>query len=179
MFKYDDHTPNYIDESNFDSHKRQRKRCYHKAKNANPMYFGRVKSVNLIVALTNSEMVHYHQTYLKNNSASFIVYLKFLKKKVKNHEKLMEEWTNMKITLIMDNASIHKTKSVKEYIERSGFNVLFLPPYHPDHNNAEFCFMMLKRMFYKKKTTMEGKKNKNFQILGFLSETSSTMNFRS
>ena len=25
---------------------------------------------------------------------------------------------------------------------------------------------------------MEGKKNKNFQILGFLSETSSTMNFR-
>ena len=146
----DDHTLIYIDESNFDSHKRQRKRWYHRAKKAIPLDFGRVKSVNLIVALTNSEMVHYHQTYHKNNSASFIVYLKFLKKKVKNHEKLMEEWTNKKITLIMDNASIHKTKSVREYIERSGFNVLFLPPYHPDHNNAEFCFMMLKRMFYRK-----------------------------
>ena len=146
----DDHTLIYIDESNFDSHKRQRKRWYHRAKKAIPLDYGRVKSVNLIVALTNSEMVHYHQTYFKNNSASFIVYLKFLKKKVKNHKKLMEEWTNKKITLIMDNASIHKTKSVKEFIKRSGFNVLFLPPYHPDHNNAEFCFMMLKRMFYRK-----------------------------
>ena len=146
----DDHTLIYIDESNFDSHKRQRKRWYHKARKAIPLDYGRVKSVNLIVALTNSEMVHYHQTYLKNNSASFIEFLKFLKKKVKKHEKLMEEWRNKKITLIMDNASIHKTRSVKDYIWRSGFNVLFLPPYHPDHNNAEFCFMMLKRMFYRK-----------------------------
>ncbi len=117
----DDHTLIYIDESNFDSHKRQRKRWYHRAKKAIPLDFGRVKSVNLIVALTNSEMVH-NQTYLKNNSASFIVYLKFLKKKVKNHEKLMEEWTNKKITLIMDNASIHKTKSVKDYIWRSSLS---------------------------------------------------------
>ena len=62
----------------------------------------------------------------------------------------MEEWTNKKRTLIMANANIHKTKSVKEYIERSGFNVLILHPYPPDHNNAEFCFMMLKRMFYRK-----------------------------
>ena len=72
----DDYTLIYIDESNFDSHKRQRKRWYHRTKKAIPLDFGRVKSVNLIVALTNSEMVHYHQTHHKNNSASFIVYLK-------------------------------------------------------------------------------------------------------
>ena len=80
----DDHTLIYIDESNFDSHKRQRKKWYHIVKKSIPMDFGRVKSLNLIVALTNSEMVHYHQTYLKNNESSFIEFLKLLKKKVKN-----------------------------------------------------------------------------------------------
>ena len=141
----EDNTLIYIDESKFVLHKRKQKRWYHKARKAIHLDYVRVKSVNLIVALTNSEMVLYHQTYLKYNFASFIVFLKHLKKKVKNHEKLMEAWTNKKITMIMDNVIFHKTKSVKDYIWRSGFNVLFLTPVHPDHNNVEFTLMMLKR----------------------------------
>ena len=138
-----------------------------------------MKSVNLIVALTNSEMVHYHQTYHKNNSASFIVYLKFLKKKVKNHEKLMEEWTNKKITLIMDNASasIRRNRSritSGEVVLMSCFSLLIILIIIM-LNSALWCW----RGCSIEKTIMEGKKNKNFQILGFLSETSSTMNFRS
>lgn len=37
-------------------------------------------------------------------------------------------------TVIMDNLSSHKRKSVREKIEAAGAKLLFLPPYSPDFN---------------------------------------------
>lgn len=145
----DSHICIYIDESNFDSHRRQRKGWVHRSVKAVRVDFGRIKSVNLIVALTNSRMVHHYITYTRNKSKDFVEFLRFMKKKVMKKKKLMDALKKYKITLIMDNASIHKTKLVKEFIRDNDFNVLFLPPYHPHHNNAEMCFMLLKKMFYR------------------------------
>jgi isftu1 transposase len=40
-------------------------------------------------------------------------------------------------TIIMDNASFHKSEKTKELIERAGCHLLFLPPYSPDYNPIE------------------------------------------
>jgi hypothetical protein len=36
--------------------------------------------------------------------------------------------------LVMDNLSVHKSERVRELIERTGVEVLYLPPYSPDFN---------------------------------------------
>lgn len=40
-------------------------------------------------------------------------------------------------TIIMDNATFHKSEKTKELIERAGLYLLFLPPYSPDYNPIE------------------------------------------
>jgi transposase len=40
-------------------------------------------------------------------------------------------------TIILDNASFHKSKRTRELIEDVGCKVLFLPPYSPDSNPIE------------------------------------------
>jgi transposase len=40
-------------------------------------------------------------------------------------------------TIIMDNASFHKSERTKELIENAGHTLLYLPPYSPDFNPIE------------------------------------------
>lgn len=47
-------------------------------------------------------------------------------------------------TIVADNAAFHKTTATKELIEKSGFRLLFLPPYSPDLNPIEHCWHTLK-----------------------------------
>ena len=48
-------------------------------------------------------------------------------------------------TIIMDNATFHKTAATKQLIEQAGHNLLFLPPYSPDFNPIEQDFAIMKR----------------------------------
>ncbi len=43
-------------------------------------------------------------------------------------------------TIIMDNATFHKTAATKRIIEQAGHSLLFLPPYSPDFNPIEGDF---------------------------------------
>jgi len=46
-------------------------------------------------------------------------------------------------TVILDNASFHKSPTIKELVESVGCNLLFLPLYSPDLNpNEQFCSNM-------------------------------------
>ncbi|KAG2217446.1 hypothetical protein INT45_009645 [Circinella minor] len=47
-------------------------------------------------------------------------------------------------TLIMDNASIHKTPEVMEAVRKQGFEILYLPPYSPFLNPIEEFWSKLK-----------------------------------
>ena len=49
-------------------------------------------------------------------------------------------------TIILDNASFHKSKKTKELIKSAGCKILFLPPYSPDFNPIEKAWANIKRI---------------------------------
>src|ERR1039458_4744400 len=48
--------------------------------------------------------------------------------------------------VVMDNLSAHKTPAVREWIEKAGAEVLYLPPYSPDLNPIEKAWAKLKQL---------------------------------
>lgn len=48
-------------------------------------------------------------------------------------------------TIVMDNASFHKSPVIKELIEKAGCKLVYLPPYSPDLNPIEKFWANLKR----------------------------------
>lgn len=59
-------------------------------------------------------------------------------------------------TVIMDNASFHKSPKIKELIESVKCTLLYLPPYSPDLNPIEKFWANMKR-WIKDKITLEDK----------------------
>ena len=47
--------------------------------------------------------------------------------------------------VIMDNATFHKSKKIKEFIEEKQCQLIFLPPYSPDCNPIEHYWGVLKK----------------------------------
>lgn len=61
------------------------------------------------------------------------------------HFKIVREYYGDKpIAYLIDNASWHKTKKVKEYCEENNITLLFLPPYSPEYNPIERVWSFLK-----------------------------------
>ena len=66
---------------------------------------------------------------------------------------LFENWveqfliTELKVgqTVIIDNASFHKSQKTRELIESVGCKLIFLPPYSPDLNPIEKFWANMKR----------------------------------
>jgi len=52
-------------------------------------------------------------------------------------------------TLVLDNASTHKTKTVREIAKQKKYRLLFTPPYTPEANPIELIFGIIKKAFYK------------------------------
>ena len=48
-------------------------------------------------------------------------------------------------TIIMDNASFHKTAATRDIIRKSGNSLLYLPAYSPDMNPIEQDFAVIKK----------------------------------
>lgn len=46
--------------------------------------------------------------------------------------------------IIMDNASFHNSRKIRELIEKAGCELLFLPPYSPDLNPIEHWWQKVK-----------------------------------
>lgn len=65
---------------------------------------------------------------------------------------LVEAWTQRFLVpelkpgqvVVIDNASFHKSATIRELIEQAGCKLLFLPPYSPDLNKIEKFWARLK-----------------------------------
>ena len=75
----------------------------------------------------------------RKNTESFLEHLKHLRKVEK------KKW----IILILDNASIHKTKKVRDYCKKNNIKLVYLPPYSPELNYIEKVWKMIKKEFGK------------------------------
>ena len=74
---------------------------------------------------------------------------------------LLREQVGKPLTVILDNASIHKKKAerpILKYLESIGLKLYFLPPYSPELNRIE-------RLWHKMKYTWMAPKCRNSQQL--------------
>ena len=88
------------------------------------------EKVGVLGAVSPREERIYSLIFDGCDSKTFIFYIK----------NLLEEYKgNRKIVLILDNASSHKSKIVKEFVEtiKDQLVLMYLPPYSPDLNPVE------------------------------------------
>ena len=74
-------------------------------------------------------------------SNSFISYLKSLKEVIESKVKIDIKT----VLLILDNASIHRSKIVEKYLEGACWPHWYLPPYSPELAPVELYFGQLKK----------------------------------
>ena len=59
-------------------------------------------------------------------------------------EKILLPQVEVGSVIIMDNASFHQSRKIRELIENAGCELLFLPPYSPDFNPIEHWWQKVK-----------------------------------
>lgn len=91
------------------------------------------KRLTMICAITNKKVLHYK---IINNSANSIIFLDFLKNIPNTKGKY----------LFLDNACIHHSKIVKQFIKDKKINFIFNVPYSPEYNPIEIMFSKLKKI---------------------------------
>ena len=74
-------------------------------------------------------------------SANFVWFLKIMKNWLKSHNNFGFNNT----LILLDNASIHKSKEAKVIIEKLRCKVVYLPAYSPEFAPIEMSFSILKR----------------------------------
>lgn len=58
-------------------------------------------------------------------------------------------------TLILDNATFHKSAKIRELVRESGCKLEYLPPYSPDLNEIEHYWFPIKNRVRKSVGTIE------------------------
>jgi transposase len=74
--------------------------------------------------------------------------------------------------VLLDNASIHKTKELREYCKDRDIELLFTPPYSPWFNPIELYFSNVKRQYYKTQLIEESLNSVSPLIIGNFFEKS-------
>ena len=97
------------------------------------------RNISVCAALSKSELLYFKINTNAFRSITFSEYLKELFIIIR--DKQME-----RITFVMDNASIHKTREVTNLILENEFNIMFLPAYSPFLNPIENLFSKWKHL---------------------------------
>jgi len=87
--------------------------------------------INIVMAITRSEILHMDRTQSNVNGSDFAQFIANLPAPSGS-------------VILLDNAAFHKTHAVKEAARVLGFELLFVPPYTPDANPIENVFGILK-----------------------------------
>lgn len=97
-----------------------------------------MKAKALVAAISgDSGLVDYDICSESIDANKFIAFL----------ERLKEHFKDRPFCLFMDNLSVHKTKLVKEILERLEITPIFNVPYSPDFNGIESFFSLIKREY--------------------------------
>lgn len=126
----------YVDESGFEAHTY---RPYAWSKKGNKSYGERHgshgKRTNLIAAKRKKSLLAPVLYETSTTTGWFNHWL----------EKHLFKELNPGSTIIMDNARFHNKEKIRELLEKTGHQVLFLPPYSPDFNPIEQDFAIMKK----------------------------------
>lgn len=140
----------YLDESSFNNYKRKTRKWACKANSCIFTDNGRIKSVNLMICMSDERIEHYFINKTTNNCDSFIMFMKKLIVKLEKINQLSISGENKKFIVVLDNCKIHKAKSLINWIKNKNVNLLYLPPYRPEINSSEYLFRRLKKEFYRR-----------------------------
>ena len=119
----------YVDESGINKNIIKETAWIKKGDNIIQEVSGKKHSRTTIIAGLNLKDGIVAPIYFKGNTNTEI-FIKWLK------EELLPK-TRVGQVIVMDNASFHKSKKIKELIESYGCRLLFLPHYSPDFNPME------------------------------------------
>lgn len=96
----------------------------------------RITSITSICCISREKIIHNEIIKGSINKDIFLRYIKKLEL-TKNH------------VLLLDNASIHHSKIIKDYCSSKNIELLYTPPYSPWYNPIELAFSIVKRYYYK------------------------------
>ncbi len=96
---------------------------------------GRWKSTTMVSAVSNQGLLRFR---LQDKPMNAELFIEFLEGLIQDEER--------KIFLIVDNLSVHKSKTVKDWVSahRDRIELFFLPPYSPELNPDEYVNRALK-----------------------------------
>ena len=137
----------WIDESSFNSAALPLYSWMYKGKDADRIIRTSSERYNVIAAQWNKE------TYfmLKSQTTKEDQFWEFLKLTyIELRFRLSRNTYEKRMVVMFDNASIHKTKSVKLLIKKLKWVVFTIPPYSPELNQIEHTFGILKTKISKR-----------------------------
>jgi transposase len=102
--------------------------------------------IHILAAITSTRVIGYQLRYQVVKGYSFKYFLQHLIREIK---KMDPHNYKEKFFIFMDNASPHKIKFVKDFIEVTGIPFLCNAPMTPHLQPIEFLFSLLKREFGK------------------------------
>ena len=100
---------------------------------------------NIILAISEIKVLHYEISQSNTNSEVFIEILKELTTKIKEDSEIREE----KFILNFDNASYHKSKVVKSFINKEEIKAFTNVPYTPEFAAVELWINCIKNSIRK------------------------------
>ena len=103
----------------------------------------RIGKLNLLMAVTEKEVIYYQLNKESTNEESFLCYMENLLNKLK--EKKEEHYI-----IVMDNLACHKTEKLISFYKENKLNILFNSPYLSKWNCIEISFRIVKQNYYGK-----------------------------
>lgn len=132
----------FLDESNFQLENNHLK-IWRKKNELSYFKIGKKGRKNIIIAISNEELLLYKINEGTNTSNTFLEFMK-------NLLKIINEKNIADSLIIMDNCSIHMTKDLKEFYKENKLKIMTIVPYSSEFNGVEFLFNHIKQKVYKK-----------------------------
>ncbi|CAG8702315.1 4957_t:CDS:1 [Cetraspora pellucida] len=129
----------YIDETGFNLHLSKLKSRVHRGQPAiRKVISNREKNISVIAAINENGVLHYKSILGSVNSEIFAIFI----------DELLRIILNRKF-LVMNNIHFHKSDIVKEIVEDTTHQILYLLSYSPFLNLIENCFSKIKNSIAK------------------------------